>query len=191
MDSASSITSFHFSHFFCFVISFEFCLKRTPFSCFIFCKTASLFAVSSYLSLPSTTPLVKLVVETVTGYMYSKIFRETAFSATCHLSHRHQSTCHLWHQSLNETGSMSSQKPLPTQPTRDQRPCPQQGSNPRSQQLSGCISTPYAAQPPESVGFDVWCSNFAWTVLDCPIFSSFLIDSVRLRVSAFVETCLF
>jgi hypothetical protein len=39
----------------------------------------------------------------------------------------------------------SSQRPLPTQHTtntRDERPCPQQDSNPRSQQSSGFKPTP-------------------------------------------------
>jgi hypothetical protein len=46
-DSASTVTSFHFSHFFCFVISFEFVPKRTPFYCFISSNTASLFVVAN------------------------------------------------------------------------------------------------------------------------------------------------
>jgi len=99
-DFASSVTSFHFSHFFCFVIPFEFGPKRTPFCCFIFCKTASLMDSSVYLSLSSTTRLVTLVVQTVTGDRSSKRIRETPCSASCHLSLRHQSPRHLSHQSF-------------------------------------------------------------------------------------------
>ena len=54
---------------------------------------------------PSLLPsLVTLVVEKVTGDMSSKIFREAEFGAVCRLQLLHQSTCHLSHQSLRETG---------------------------------------------------------------------------------------
>jgi hypothetical protein len=50
-----------------------------------------------YLSLPSAAQLVTLVIATVTGDRSSKIFRETTFNSTCHLSLPHQSSCHLSH----------------------------------------------------------------------------------------------
>jgi hypothetical protein len=81
-DSATSVTSFHFSHFFCFVRSFKNEPERTPFYCFIFCRTTSLFAVAILPALASTTRLVTLVAEKVTGDKSSKRFRDTAFDAT-------------------------------------------------------------------------------------------------------------
>jgi len=109
IDFASSVTSFRLSHFFCFAISFEFGPKRTPFSCFIVCKTASLFAVASLSLLAFHYPTCPASREKVTGDRSSKIIRETAFSATCHFSLRHQSTCHLSHRSLRETASWKVQ----------------------------------------------------------------------------------
>jgi hypothetical protein len=49
----------------------------------------------------STTYLVTLVAEKVTGRKSSNIFRQIMF--TCHLSLPHQSACHLSHQSLRWT----------------------------------------------------------------------------------------
>jgi hypothetical protein len=43
----------------------------------------------------------------VAGDQSSKIFHETRFSATGHLSLPHQSTCHLPHPSLRQTGPRS------------------------------------------------------------------------------------
>ena len=47
-----------------------------------------------YLSLPSTTCLVTLVFEKETGNKFSKVFRETGFSSTCHFLTRQLVTCH-------------------------------------------------------------------------------------------------
>lgn len=101
-DSESSTTSLHFPHFFCFVESFKNDL-RTPFSHFIFCRTLSCLQPPFYLSLPSTTCLVTLVIEKVTGNKSNKVFCETGFSTTCHLSLPHQETCHLSYLSLHDT----------------------------------------------------------------------------------------
>jgi len=57
-----------------------------------------------YLSLPSTTCLVTLVAEKVTGHKSSKVFLEIGFSTTCHLSLPHQATCRLSFLLLHETG---------------------------------------------------------------------------------------
>jgi len=48
--------------------------------------------------------LVTIDVEKATSDKSSKTSRETAFNATCHLSLPHQSTCHLSHPLLRETG---------------------------------------------------------------------------------------
>ena len=53
------------------------------------------------LFLKSTTYLVTLVAENVTGRKSSDIFRQIVF--TCHLSLPHQSACHLSQQSLRST----------------------------------------------------------------------------------------
>ena len=74
-DPASSVTSFKFSHFFCFVRSFEKDPKRTHFSCFTFCSTASLSAVAILPVLPPITRLVTLVVEKANSDKSSKRFR--------------------------------------------------------------------------------------------------------------------
>ena len=100
--SASLVTSFHFSHFFCFVRSFENDTKRTPFSRFIFCRRVSLFVVT-ILPLLAFLYLMCHTSRWDDRWQSSKIFHETGFNATCHLSLPHQSTRHLSHPLLHES----------------------------------------------------------------------------------------
>jgi len=60
--------------------------KETHFFLFIFCRAASLFAVTTLPVLASTTWLVTLVVENMTDDKSSKRFLEAGFSATCHVT---------------------------------------------------------------------------------------------------------
>jgi hypothetical protein len=61
---------------------------------------------------------------------------------------------HTWniHTHQNSPGRVigPSQRPLPTQQTKDTHPRPQEVSNPRTQQSSGRRPTPQTARPPES-----------------------------------------
>lgn len=88
-DLISSVTSFHHSHSICSVRSLE-----TPFSCFIFCRTASLCTAAilhtfHYLTCHSCRREVGRATNA------TKYFVKRGLSATCHLSLPHQLvTCH-------------------------------------------------------------------------------------------------
>ena len=94
-DSARSVTSFHFSHFFCFVRSLENDPKRTLFSCFIFCRTESLFAVAILPLLSSTTRLVTLIVEMVMVTILAKdsVKQDFMLLVTCRSLTSHTRRC--------------------------------------------------------------------------------------------------
>ena len=106
IDSASSVTStYHIS----FVLWYHSNLARKEHLSPVLSSAKQRVCLQSsvFLSLPSTNRLATLVVETVTGYMYSKIFRETAFSATCHLSPVNLSLVTpvaSWNRLLEKTG---------------------------------------------------------------------------------------
>lgn len=81
--------------------------KKPPSSCFIICRTASLFSVTILPLLAFHHLFITPATQKVAGDQSSKIFHETRFSATGHLSLPHQSTCHLPHPSLHQTGPRS------------------------------------------------------------------------------------
>jgi len=60
--------------------------KRTPSSCFIVCRTTSLFSVTILPLLAFHYLFITPAIEKVAGDQSSKIFHETRFSATGNLS---------------------------------------------------------------------------------------------------------